>query len=52
MTHARAKIWARLIYKNKDKADPAYTIDDVAEADRADVRAAYFEIFGEELPEE
>ena len=43
MTHARAKIWARLIKKGMK------TIEDVAEADRADVRAAYLEIFGEEL---
>lgn len=46
MTHAKAKIWARLIHKGQR------TIDDVAEADRADVRAAYLEIFGEELTEE
>jgi hypothetical protein len=43
MTHARAKIWARLIRKGHK------TIEDVAEADRDDVRAAYLEIFGEEL---
>lgn len=43
MTHARAKIWARLIRKGQK------TIEDVAEADRDDVQAAYLEIFGEEL---
>ena len=43
MTHAKAKIWARLIHKNQR------TIEDVAEADRADVRAAYLELFGEEI---
>ncbi len=43
MTHARAKIWARLIYKGQR------TIDDVPEADRADVRAAYKELFGEDI---
>ncbi len=51
MTHAKAKIWARLIWKNKDKEDPAYTIDDVAPEDRDDVRAAYLELFGEEIAE-
>lgn len=45
MTNARAKIWARLIHKGQR------TIEDVAEADRADVRAAYLEIYGEELSE-
>lgn len=43
MTKARAKIWARLIRKGQK------TIEDVAEADRDDVRAAYLDIFGEEL---
>lgn len=43
MTKARAKIWARLIHKGQK------TIEDVAEADHDDVRAAYLEIFGEEL---
>lgn len=46
MTHAKAKIWARLIHKGQR------TIEDVAEADRDDVRAAYLELFGEELTEE
>ena len=43
MTKARAKVWARLIHKGQR------TIEDVAEADRADVRAAYLEIYHEEL---
>lgn len=43
MTSARAKIWARLIYKGQR------TIEDVDEADRADVRAAYLELFGVEI---
>ena len=43
MTPARAKIWARLIYKRQR------TINDVAAEDRDDVRAAYLELFGEEL---
>jgi len=43
MTHAKAKIWARLIHKGQR------TIEDVAAADRDDVRAAYLELFGEEL---
>lgn len=43
MTHAKAKIWARLIHKGQR------TIEDVAEEDRADVRAAYLELFGEEI---
>lgn len=43
MTHAKAKIWARLIYKGHR------TIEDVVEADRADVRAAYLELFGEDI---
>lgn len=46
MTHARAKIMARLINEKKR------TISDVQESDRADVRAAYLEQFGVELPEE
>lgn len=46
MTHARAKIMARLIQRKKR------TILDVQVSDRADVRAAYLELFGEELPEE
>lgn len=43
MTHAKAKIWARLIYKGQR------TIEDVDEADRDDVRAAYFELFNEQI---
>jgi len=43
MTHARAKIWARLIRKGQR------TLEDVPEADRADVKSAYKELFGEEL---
>lgn len=43
MTHAKAKIWARLIHKGQR------TIEDVAAVDRDDVRAAYLELFGEEL---
>lgn len=43
MTHARARIWARLIHKGMK------TIDDVAEADRDDVRVAYRDLFGEDL---
>ncbi len=46
MTSARAKIWARLIHKGQR------TILDVAPADRDDVRAAYLQLFGEELSEE
>ena len=46
MTNARAKIWARLIHKGQR------TIEDVAEDDRDQVRAAYLQLFGEELPEE
>lgn len=45
MTRARAKIWARLIYKKQ------HTIEDVAEPDRDDVRAAYVDLFGEEIEE-
>lgn len=43
MTHARARIWARLIHKGMK------TIEDVAEVDRDDVRAAYRELFGGEI---
>ena len=43
MTHAKAKIWARLIHKGQR------TIEYVAVTDRDDVRAAYLELFGEEL---
>lgn len=43
MTHARAKIWARLIHKGQR------TIEDVAEADRDDVRAAYRELYKEDI---
>ena len=43
MTHARAKIWARLIHKGQR------TLEDVPEADREDVRAAYKELFGEDI---
>lgn len=43
MTKARAKIWARLIHKG------AKTIEDVPEADRDDVRAAYLELFETEI---
>lgn len=43
MTPARAKIWARLIKKGQR------TINDVAAEYRDDVRAAYLELFGEEL---
>lgn len=43
MTKARAKIWARLIEKKQR------TIEDVAAEDRDDVRAAYKELFGEDL---
>lgn len=43
MTRARAKIWARLIHKGQR------TIEDVPEADRVDVRAAYKELFGEDI---
>ncbi len=43
MTSAKAKIWARLIHKGQR------VIEDVAEADRDQVRAAYKELFGEEL---
>ena len=43
MTHARAKIWARLIYKGQR------TLDDVPEADREDVKSAYKELFGEDI---
>lgn len=43
MTHARAKIWARLIHKGQR------TIDDVPEADREDVKSAYKELFGEDI---
>lgn len=40
---AKAKIWARLIYKG------VKTIDDVPEEKRADVRKAYKALFGMEL---
>lgn len=43
MTKAKSRIWARLIHKG-DKS-----IDDVPKADRDTVRAAYFDIYGEEL---
>ena len=43
MSNAKAKIWARLIHKGQR------VIEDVAEADRDQVRAAYKELFGEEL---
>lgn len=45
MTHARAKIWARLIRKGLK------SIADAAEADRADIQAAYRELFGEDIVE-
>ena len=40
---AKAKIWARLIYKG------VKTIDDVPEEKRANVRKAYKDLFGVEL---
>lgn len=40
---AKAKIWARLIYKG------VKTIDDVPEEERANVRKAYKDLFGIEL---
>lgn len=43
MTHARARIWARLIHKG------IKTIEDVEEADRDDVRAAYRELYGGDI---
>lgn len=43
MTKARAKIWARLIHKGQK------SIEDVAEPDRDDVRAAYKKLFDEDL---
>lgn len=43
MSSARAKIMACLIRKDKR------TLNDIADADRDDVRAAYLELFGEEL---
>lgn len=43
MTHARAKIWARLIRKGQ------LALKDVQRKDRAAVRAAFFELFGENL---
>lgn len=46
MIRGYAKIWANRIHKG------SCTILDIAEADRADVRAMYFELFGEELEEE
>ena len=45
MTKARAKIYARLIQRGKR------TLAQLPESDRADVRAAYKEIFGEEPAE-
>lgn len=43
MSKAKARIWARLIFKG-DK-----TIEDVPEEGRAAVREAYYDIYGEEL---
>lgn len=43
MTKAKARIWARLIHKGEK------SIDDVPAAARDLVRAAYFDIYGEEL---
>lgn len=43
MTHARAKIFARLIRKDQR------SIEDVSEEDRAAVLAAYRELFNEDL---
>lgn len=46
MIRGYAKIWASRIHKG------SCTLADIDEADRADVRAMYFELFGEELEEE
>lgn len=44
MSEARAKIWARLIYKG------SRTIDDVSPKSAQDaVRAAYRELYGEDI---
>jgi len=43
VTHAKAKIIAKRIREERR------SIDDVDEADRADVRAAYLKLFGDEL---
>lgn len=43
MSYAKAKIWARLIHKGEK------TIDDVPKADRAIVKKAYLDLFGEEI---
>lgn len=43
MTPARAKIYARLIRRKKR------VIEQLPEEDRKDVRAAYLELFGEDL---
>ena len=43
MSYTKAKIWARLIHKGEK------TINDVAVNDRAIVRQAYKDLFGEDL---
>ena len=45
MIRGYAKIWANRIRIGE------YTIDDINEADREDVRAMYLELFGESMPE-
>lgn len=45
MTYAKAKIWARLIYKGNK------TIEDVPDEYRDLVRQAYLDIYGEPLDE-
>lgn len=45
MSRAKAKIWARLIHKH-DK-----TIEDVPEEGRDAVRAAYRDLYGEDIEE-
>ena len=43
MSDAKAKIWARRIHAG------AHTIDEVPEEDQDKVRAAYLELYGEEI---
>ena len=45
MTYAKAKIWARLIYKK------VKTINDVEPEYQSLVKEAYFDIYGEPCPE-
>lgn len=43
MTEAKARIWARLIYKGQK------TLNDVPKDGRQAVKDAYYDIYGEEL---